>query len=244
MFSKVALGCVVLLASAALAQASVVSNGDFETGDLSGWNINAATDAPIVIGYNSLKGLHQGAFGESVPTPLNGLTSGAYFFADSGFQSISQNLVMSADTPYTLSFDIYAPQNGRSNLFDASLFATLNGSPVSKVFSADSLSDGWVYYSTTFAPTASTSYNFALNFRGGGAAAADFVIDNVRVASEVAAVTAVPEPSTWALMILGFGGIGFMTYKRATTRGLTAPNHHWKFIYRLRAVFLFRWPAL
>ena len=29
-----------------------------------------------------------------------------------------------------------------------------------------------------------------------------------------AAVAAVPEPSTWAMMLLGFGGIGFMAYRR------------------------------
>jgi hypothetical protein len=27
-------------------------------------------------------------------------------------------------------------------------------------------------------------------------------------------VSAVPEPSTWAMMILGFAGVGFMTYRR------------------------------
>ena len=32
--------------------------------------------------------------------------------------------------------------------------------------------------------------------------------------SEVAGVSAVPEPSTWAMMVLGFAGIGFMTYRR------------------------------
>ena len=30
----------------------------------------------------------------------------------------------------------------------------------------------------------------------------------------VAAVAAVPEPSTWAMMILGFAGVGFMAYRR------------------------------
>jgi hypothetical protein len=29
---------------------------------------------------------------------------------------------------------------------------------------------------------------------------------------------AVPEPSTWAMMILGFAGVGFMTYRRKTFR--------------------------
>jgi hypothetical protein len=39
-----------------------------------------------------------------------------------------------------------------------------------------------------------------------------------------AAITAVPEPSTWALMFLGFAGIGFMAYRRKDTSALwTAP---------------------
>jgi hypothetical protein len=28
-------------------------------------------------------------------------------------------------------------------------------------------------------------------------------------------LTAVPEPSTWAMMILGFAGVGFMAYRRS-----------------------------
>jgi hypothetical protein len=27
--------------------------------------------------------------------------------------------------------------------------------------------------------------------------------------------TAIPEPSTWALMLIGFGGLGFATYRRS-----------------------------
>jgi hypothetical protein len=34
--------------------------------------------------------------------------------------------------------------------------------------------------------------------------------------SQTLSVTAVPEPSTWAMMILGFAGIGAMTYRRRT----------------------------
>jgi hypothetical protein len=40
----------------------------------------------------------------------------------------------------------------------------------------------------------------------------DFAIDNVKFDAPVAG--GVPEPSTWAMMILGFGGIGFMAYRR------------------------------
>jgi hypothetical protein len=35
-------------------------------------------------------------------------------------------------------------------------------------------------------------------------------------------VTAVPEPSTWAMMLLGFAGLGFMTYRRKSKPALMA----------------------
>jgi PEP-CTERM motif-containing protein len=37
-----------------------------------------------------------------------------------------------------------------------------------------------------------------------------------------ATVAAVPEPSTWAMLILGFAGIGFMTYRRRKIATLAA----------------------
>jgi PEP-CTERM motif len=33
-------------------------------------------------------------------------------------------------------------------------------------------------------------------------------------------ITAVPEPSSWALLILGFAGVGFMTYRRKSKPAL------------------------
>jgi hypothetical protein len=35
-------------------------------------------------------------------------------------------------------------------------------------------------------------------------------------------IGAVPEPSTWAMMILGFAGVGFMTYRRRRNAALAA----------------------
>ena len=35
-------------------------------------------------------------------------------------------------------------------------------------------------------------------------------------------VAAVPEPSTWAMMILGFAGVGFMAYRRKSKPALIA----------------------
>ena len=47
---------------------------------------------------------------------------------------------------------------------------------------------------------------------------------HMEIADAFVAVATVPEPSTWAMMILGFAGIGFMAYRRSrkNTMALTA----------------------
>jgi hypothetical protein len=53
-------------------------------------------------------------------------------------------------------------------------------------------------------------------------------------------VAAVPEPSTWGMMILGFAGIGFMTYRRRSSAAVAArPKSNREYRDRLPAVFLF-----
>jgi hypothetical protein len=39
---------------------------------------------------------------------------------------------------------------------------------------------------------------------------------------ELLTISAVPEPSTWAMMLLGFTGIGFMAYRRKSKPALLA----------------------
>ena len=64
--------------------------------------------------------------------------------------------------------------------------------------------------------------SFALSTRtqGNGGTPALFSVDITNVAGETGPVGAltftngVPEPSTWAMIILGFAGIGFMAYRR------------------------------
>ncbi len=50
---------------------------------------------------------------------------------------------------------------------------------------------------------------------------AEFGDNGVRVFVE-GTVAAVPEPSTWAMMILGFAGVGFMAYRRKSKPALMA----------------------
>jgi hypothetical protein len=44
--------------------------------------------------------------------------------------------------------------------------------------------------------------------------------DGSAISLTVTAVAAVPEPSTWAMMILGFAGVGYMTYRRRKVAAL------------------------
>jgi PEP-CTERM motif len=79
-------------------------------------------------------------------------------------------------------------------------------------------------YSQTFtAPTGPGTYYI------GGAETLDYQFDPVsggpngsNLVSYQINVSAVPEPSTWAMMILGFAGIGFVAYRRKAKPTLMA----------------------
>jgi len=47
---------------------------------------------------------------------------------------------------------------------------------------------------------------------------------DTNVAVDAMSIAAVPEPSTWAMMILGFAGVGFVAYRRKSTPGLMAAS--------------------
>ena len=54
-------------------------------------------------------------------------------------------------------------------------------------------------------------FNLIVGFTGGPIIASDFSYTATWTGFEVVAM---PEPSTWAMMILGFAGVGFMAYRR------------------------------
>jgi hypothetical protein len=73
------------------------------------------------------------------------------------------------------------------------------------------------FTTTTFAPTASlTVFKEQFNFSG-----SDGVAKTSRLVNAFSGPTAViPEPSTWALISLGFAGLGFAAFRRSTRQGL------------------------
>ena len=101
---------------------------------------------------------------------------------------------------YVFSFDIDAPLNGRNNFFDA---ISVTGSAGVSSTSAKSL--GGNFYSVVFDTLGGGSLTF--RFHGLGSNGADIVVDNINM-------TAIPEASTWAMLLLGFAGISFVAYRR------------------------------
>ena len=67
-------------------------------------------------------------------------------------------------------------------------------------------------YFLSFDPNLPNTYTFDLALYSGA--------DKIANVDMVVNVAAVPEPSTWAMMILGFAGIGYVTYRRRKTAAL------------------------
>jgi hypothetical protein len=105
-------------------------------------------------------------------------------------------------TSFTLDIAGYASTT--LTIFD-SFGATLLSTPLTLTYGAYTDPGVYVNYSVTSA-TGIGGFSFD------GAALGNTSIDNVVATDNL--VAGVPEPSTWAMMILGFAGIGFMTYRR------------------------------
>jgi hypothetical protein len=198
-----------LFSAGAANAAAIVNNGNFQSGDFTGWSIggDAGTSAPVVIPFGSSANYPNGAFGDPIPVvPGGGTGFTAYFSSDTGTQTMSQSVTLAASQTYTLSYELYSPANGQANPFNASIESTVAGGTLGP-FNALAFGNGWVLESTTFTTTSAGAYQLAVDFTGGGVPAADFAIDDINI-------SAVPESSTWAMMILGFFGVGFIAYRR------------------------------
>lgn len=210
-------------ATPAAAATNLLSNGSFESG-FTGWTVTLAGTptgtAPVVIDYNQASGYPTGAFGEAIGP--NTVTSAspdavgnklAYFSSDTANpHSISQLVNLVAGTIYNIGFDYYAPANGIGNPNDATLGFFLNGNQVGSLLQAGSPSgtpaQTWINFGTSFVASSTGAQTLEFRFNGLGVTAADFGVDRVYVTA------AVPEPGTWALMLLGFGAIGVAMRRR------------------------------
>lgn len=133
-----------------------------------------------------------------VVTISNGTTSSSYKVMTT-YNALIQNTTVTSTSPNTPPFTLLA------NVSDA------DGNEIQ-----NSITSSNIPFSITqpFGPVTGDPSSFGLVLFDCNAGACNGSIDVDLGASLVNISSAVPEPSTWAMMILGFCGIGFLSYRR------------------------------
>ena len=210
------------------ASGNLLKNGSFENG-FQDWTVTNTGSGqgysdPVVITYNQNNAYPNGAFGEAVPTDNATGNPGfdavgskfLYLSTDVGTNVLSQTVNLVAGTTYRFGFDYYLPANGYGNANDATFTASVGGDQFASFTLGSQAATTWATLSQTKTFTSTKSGQFTLSFAGTRFAAKDVAIDRVFLST----VAAVPEPSTWALMLAGFGMVGFAMRRRKTTATL------------------------
>jgi len=185
------------------ARANLVINGDFETGNLSGWN-NSGT---VVVG--SELDFHTGGGGEgSFPVGSYAVNFGGYNLPNDGI--ISQSLETIIGQEYSLTFDYGRFQygdGGPQSLHVEVISLTDNNHLIDTIITDSSgernLSLLFEEYSYQFI-SSSSSVLLSFGDVSSGTHDTDGVLDNV-------SITVIPTPGA---LILGSIGIGFVTWLR------------------------------
>ncbi|WP_420381757.1 PEPxxWA-CTERM sorting domain-containing protein [Novosphingobium sp.] len=200
-FFVIAAAAATSIASPAMA-AQLISNGSFSSG-LSGWTVapTGGNDILALTGQDYINGA-----GGSSSDPSN--TFAAFGAGDrANVSTLSQSFNTVSGATYQYSFDVGA--FGGSQTFTYKIgsnpYTTVSASGGSNLDSDFSTLTG--SFVGTGAPT-SVSFTLA----GQPTNSVDGFIDNVSVTG------AVPEPATWAMLLIGFGMIGFAMRKRSNVR--------------------------
>uniref|UniRef100_UPI00286D7E04 PEPxxWA-CTERM sorting domain-containing protein n=1 Tax=Sandarakinorhabdus sp. TaxID=1916663 RepID=UPI00286D7E04 len=216
---------------------NLIKNGSFEagnagTGGFLRWTkSNVPTNAPAtIINYNSAAAYPTGAFGERV-FPDNAIsfspdaagTKAAYFVGDfSANETISQLTYLPVGN-YRIGFSFFLPNNGLANVGNASFNATIVGAPVAVSAITTGLTGRtWRAVSAVGQITQAGHYQTAFVFNTNRNPSKDVVIDRafaIRTTDPADIIiggnpAAIPEPSNWMLLLLGFGLVGAVARRR------------------------------
>ncbi|MEY2884706.1 MAG: hypothetical protein RL490_2430 [Pseudomonadota bacterium] len=235
MFWAVA-AAIGLGASPSLAVTNLIKNGSFEAGSVgvSGFTLWTHTNVPdyqptqdqpaSVIAYNSNSAYPKGAYGERV-SPDNVVSASpdavgnkaAYFVGDFSENEALRQLTYLGVGNYKVGFSYYLTQNGLNNRGNSSLDATIIGIPVaSTTINSSSQAKVWKYASGVGHISVAGWYDTAFVFNSNLRPSKDIVIDRVFAIHTKDPATVfvpptpayVPEPATWAMLLVGFGLVG------------------------------------
>jgi hypothetical protein len=186
-------GGALFFAGAPKAHANLLVNGGFEDGNFNGWTQGDNT------GFTGVQGNFSGV------NPEEG-NDQAFFGPVGSTGFITQTFADTAGQSYEVSLWMYN-FGGTPSSFNASLDST------SFVNLTDSSAQPYTNYTLQFTGTGSDTVTITARQDP-----SYWLVDNVQVNQ----VSGVPEPSTWAMMILGFVGLGFLAYRRKHKLTLSA----------------------
>ena len=174
---------------------NLVQNGGFETGDFTDWSLSGN------LGYTNVGNNPNAAHTGSYAAQLGAVGSDDF---------MSQTLSTTAGTNYTLSFwHIYSSGAGPTGDFAVQWNGSDVFGPVASTNPPSPLV--WTEYSVSLTGTGSDTLTFVSrndpSYQG---------LDDISLSVSVGGV---PETSTWIMMMLGFAGLGFASY-RASRKGV------------------------
>lgn len=131
---------------------------------------------------------------------LNGNTNG------NPQDAIAQTIGTTVGQKYNLSF--YYSNNSYGSPQPAEATVTINGSSFNIFHGGATPTDmNWFLYTGTFTAISNSTTLMFSETDGSPCCNGGIALDSV-------SISAVPEPSTWAMLVLGFAGVGFLAYRR------------------------------
>jgi hypothetical protein len=192
-------GLLTALALTAPASAAVVNIG-FEQGSLTGWT---------AVGEVAVDSAAAAAFSGTFSALVTADTS-----HNAPSSSLSQVFNLNAGETITFYAQFTGEQKNKDGLDTASVSINLFGQPAAIVASwVLPTHDGQQPWQTIlFTASSAGSYEFRALVDNVGNASGQ---STLRIDGFQTIPSAVPEPSTWAMMILGFAALGFIAYRRS-----------------------------
>jgi len=206
-----AAGLALLMASAAHAGPNLVKNGNFETGlndTIPEWSQTKPEVNSLLINTGQNYQTYAGGSGSPAALANQFLSFGAGNSSDSAY--ITQSFTAAQTGLHHLAFDFGAfggTQTLSFGLFDTNSLALVLSDVMSKGGTAN-LDTLFSTYGYDVNLTAGSNYTLRFSNYLSQTGSADALLDNVSLA-------AVPEPTTWAMMIGGLAVVGLSMRRRS-----------------------------